>query len=65
MQIIVSFGAPRKAFAPSNDNASQVRALPPVEQYAVRALAKRAGLSTAHALLVAELAGIARGAQHG
>jgi hypothetical protein len=38
--------------------------LSPVELYAVRALARRAGISFTHAMIIAELAGIIRESAH-
>ncbi len=64
MNISITMGRPCKA-APVNDNVCQIKTLTPVEGYAVRSLAKRAGISTAHALLAAELAGIVKVARHG
>lgn len=39
----------------------KIRPVTPMEGYAIRALARRAGLTLAHAALVAELSGIVRG----
>jgi hypothetical protein len=49
-----------------NDNSRSARDLSLVQQYAIRALARRGGISIAHAMVAAQLAGIVReGAQHG
>ncbi len=62
MHLHITFGPGCKAAPPVNvnDNSSRARDLTPVEAYAVRSIARRAGLSLSHAALVAELAGIAR-----
>ncbi len=67
MHISITFGPGRQAIPGNmNDNANRARDLSPVEAYAVRHIARRAGLSYSHAALVAELAGIAReGRRHG
>jgi hypothetical protein len=65
MNISISIGRPCKAAPAINDNSTQLPSLSPVEAYAVRNLARRSGLSTAHALLVAELSGIVKGVRHG
>jgi hypothetical protein len=65
MLITITSGRPCKAAPPLNDNLSQAKTLSPVEGYAVRAIARRAGISPAHALVAAELAGIVRGVRHG
>ncbi len=65
MLITITSGRPCKAAPPQNDNFSQVKTLSAVEGYAVRAIARRAGISPAHALVAAELAGIVRGVRHG
>ncbi len=48
----------------SNGSACSAYALTPMEAYAVRALARRAGISFNHALLAAQLAGIVRELRH-
>jgi hypothetical protein len=48
----------------SNDGAHFATSLTPMEAYAVRALARRAGISFNHALLAAQLAGIVREVRH-
>ncbi len=48
----------------SNGSAYSAYALTPMEAYAVRALARRAGISFNHALLAAQLAGIVRELGH-
>ncbi len=60
MNISITFGLRCKAPANVNDNVTRAPDLTPVEAYAVRAIARRAGVSLSHAALVAELAGIAR-----
>jgi len=65
MNISITVGEPRKVAPAINDNSSQLPSLSPVKQYAVRALARRAGVSTAVALAIAELSGITRETRHG
>jgi hypothetical protein len=65
MRISNTSGVPCKAAAPSNDNVYQLPNLSPIKAYVVRGIAKRAGVSTAVALAIAELAGITREARHG
>ena len=65
MNVSIINGPRCKAGAAINDNLSQVKTLSAVEGYAVRAIARRAGISPAHALVAAELAGIVRGVRHG
>jgi hypothetical protein len=48
----------------SNDGAHSANSLTPIEAYAVRALARQAGISFNHALLAAQLAGIIREIRH-
>ena len=48
----------------SHGSAYSAYALTPMEAYAVRALARRAGISFNHALLAAQLAGIVRELRH-
>lgn len=48
----------------SNDSACSANLLTSIEAYAVRALARRAGISFNHALLAAQLAGIVREVRH-
>ena len=48
----------------SNGSACSAHALTPMEAYAVRALARRAGISFNHAMLAAQLAGIVRELRH-
>jgi len=65
MRISNTSGVPCKVAAPSNDNVSQLPNLSPIKAYAVRGIAKRASVSTAVALAIAELAGITRETRHG
>jgi hypothetical protein len=59
----ITLGRRRKASA-SNDGAHSATSLTPMEAYAVRALARRAGISFNHALVAAQLAGIVREVRH-
>ena len=65
MFICITLGEPRKVATAINDNSTQLPTLTPIKAYAVRGIAKRAGVSTAVALAIAELAGITREARHG
>jgi hypothetical protein len=53
----------RKASA-NTDSDCSAYSLSPMEAYAVRGLARRAGISFNHALLAAQLAGIVREVRH-
>jgi hypothetical protein len=50
--------------ATCSDRTSTTRSLSPLHAYAVRALMRRARIGLSHALLIAELAGICREANH-
>jgi hypothetical protein len=65
MNISITAGEPRKVAPAINDNLAGLKAATPVEGYAVRQLARRSGISLAHAMVAAELAGIVKGARHG
>ncbi|KAA2241160.1 hypothetical protein [Salinarimonas soli] len=65
LAISITVGAPRKIATPMNDNLAGAKSLTPVGSYVVRQLARRSGLTPAHAMLIAELAGLTRDTHHG